>query len=75
MEPDTAVLAETETQEPREILAVTETTQTVAVVLAALVARQVAQPVSTSVACLTSHSLTMEPFKEERPDAVHTKRN
>lgn len=41
------------------------------VVLVAVVAVVVAQPVSTSVACLMSPLPTMEPFKEERPDAVH----
>ena len=47
------------------------TTPTALPVRAALAARQAAQPGSTSVVYPTSHSRTMEPFKEERPDAVH----
>ena len=43
-----------------------ETTPTALAAPVALAARQVAQPVSTSVAYPTSHSRTMAPFKEER---------
>ena len=62
MEQDTAVLAGTEIQEPRAILAGTATTRAVAVVPVALAALAEAQPGNTSAVYPTSHSRTMEPF-------------
>lgn len=47
------------------------TTLTALLAQVALAVRQAGQPVSISVAYLTSHSRTMAQCKEARPDAVH----
>ena len=67
----TGTLAVTETQAQLAIPELMETTLMVAAALVALAARQVAQPVSTSVVYLTSHLRTMAQCKEARPNAVH----
>ena len=65
---ETAVV--TVRQEPQATLAETETTVMAAEVLAVLVARQAAQPVSTYAACPMSHLRTMAQCKEAQPNAV-----
>ena len=67
----TAQLDRLEVQAGPATAAATETTRTDQVALVARQAVLAERPVSTSVVCPMSHSRTMEPFKEERPDAVH----